>query len=172
MTSSDAPIATARCSLVALTPDLLATMLGAPAADAPFEWPSWWPDDTDRAHLHVWAARAKKSDANVTWGARAIVDERGQMLGHAGFHEPPRDGTVEIGYTVFPEFRGQGVAREVVTALLGWAAATGLVSAVAAVVDEDNRASLRVLNRVGGFEHTGTGTTHDGAVELVFRRRL
>ena len=58
------------------------------------------------------------------------------------------------------------------TALLAWAAGTGTVRMVVAIVDERNDASRRVLERAGGFEHAGTGTTHDGARELVFRRAL
>ena len=84
------PIRSARFTLVALPVALLATMSSERDGAAPFEWPAWWPDDTDRGHLHVWRARADESDANVVWGPRAIVDQRRQMVGHAGFHRPRR----------------------------------------------------------------------------------
>src|SRR5580765_5346434 len=115
------PIHSPRLSLVALTVELLAFMSGDVAGDAPFDWPDWWPDETDRRHVRVWQDRAAAADRNIEWGPRALIDADLHMVGHAGFHLPPRpsavalddptfvgrrephvDGAVEIGYTIFP----------------------------------------------------------------------
>src|SRR4029079_819258 len=85
-----APIVSERCALVVLTPALIATMRGEDDGAAPFRWPAWWPDDADRVHLRIWAERARASEAHIAWGPRAIVDAQGHMVGHAGFHLPPR----------------------------------------------------------------------------------
>ena len=190
-----APIPSERLSLVALPPALLARMLGDLVADRPFdppfEWPDWWPDEADRAHLAVWHDRATQSASNVVWGPRAVVDRHSQMLGHAGFHLPPRSleatlddpsfvgtrdpvsgGVVEVGYTIFPDHRHQGYTTEAVTALVDWAQTTTEVRAVLAAVDQHNAASVRVLERVGGFARIGTCRAGDGTVEDVFRRDL
>lgn len=184
-------ISSERLSLVALTPDLLAMMSGEVASERPFEWPTRWLDDVDRVHVSMWLERAAQSDVNVAWGPRALVDAHGQMVGHAGFHLPPRPlevalgdasfvgkrdpaagGVVEVGYTIFPSCRHQGYATEAVTALVCWADISGEVTAVLASVAEHNEASVRVLERVGGFVIIGTCRTDDGLAEVVFRRDL
>jgi [ribosomal protein S5]-alanine N-acetyltransferase len=58
------------------------------------------------------------------WLLRALVRRQdGKMVGHAGFHGPPgtgglAPGKAELGYTVFPTFRGHGYATEAAIALL------------------------------------------------------
>jgi len=119
------------------------------------------------------------------------VDKHDHMIGHAGFHLPPRplavalgdptfvgrrepdvDGAVEIGYTIFPSDRGRGYATEAVTALIEWAARTREVRVLLAAVVRGNDASVRVLARVGGFVEIGTCRNDAGVSEVVFRRDL
>jgi RimJ/RimL family protein N-acetyltransferase len=78
---------------------------------------------------------------------------------------------VEIGYTVFPSSQGQGLATEAVAALTESAFLTGAVGAVVATVFPENRASLRVLDHVGGFQQVGTCQDDAGRRELVFVKR-
>jgi RimJ/RimL family protein N-acetyltransferase len=112
------------------------------------------------------------------------------MVGHAGFHLPPRplalalddptfvgqrepiDGAVEIGYTIFPSQRGRGYATEAVAALVDWAARTSEVRVVLAAIVRGNEASVRVLDRVGGFVAIGTCRNFEREVEVVYRRDL
>src|SRR4051794_14976461 len=89
MSGLSAPILSERLSLVAMTPELLATMSGDLDEASQFAWPPWWPDEHDRRHLTMWRRRAAESSLNVAWGPRAVVDAHGRMLGHAGFHLPP-----------------------------------------------------------------------------------
>ncbi len=43
---------------------------------------------------------------------QAVVGDEGLVAGRAGFHGPPDEvGTVEIGYSVAPDFRRRGRAR-------------------------------------------------------------
>jgi RimJ/RimL family protein N-acetyltransferase len=184
---STGPITSRRLSLVALDAPTLALM---EAGDAPmsFRWPDWWPDDVDRDHMALWRRRAREPDGINAWGPRAVVNTQSQMVGHAGFHLPPqpmeqaladpsyeglREGTaggvVEIGYTIFPEYRRRGYATEVVTALVAWAWSTGAVSSILAAVAEDNEPSVGVLERVGGFHLIGRCRTNEDGVELVYR---
>jgi ribosomal-protein-alanine N-acetyltransferase len=190
MTGLLLPIHTPRLSLVALTTDLLALMSGDEDGSRPFDWPGWWPDDADRRHLAIWHDRAAVDERNIAWGPRALVDPDHRMVGHAGFHLPPRplalalddptfvgqseptDGAVEIGYTIFPSQRGRGYATEAVAALVDWAARTFEVRVVLAAIVRGNDASVRVLERVGGFVDVGTCRNDTGDVEVVFRRDL
>jgi RimJ/RimL family protein N-acetyltransferase len=111
------------------------------------------------------------------------------MVGHAGFHLPPRPlaaalsdpsfegdaapatgGVVEIGYTILPADRRRGYAVEAVGALVTWALEADDVSTVLASVATDNEASHAVLRRVGGFRPIGTCRDDDGTLEVVYRR--
>jgi RimJ/RimL family protein N-acetyltransferase len=191
MTDLLLPIGSPRLSLVVLTSELLALMSGHRRDGAPFDWPAWWPDESDRGHLRVWQDRAAAAERNIVWGPRAVVDAEGRMVGHAGFHLPPRplaealadpsfvgsrqagiEGAVEIGYTIFPDQRGRGYATEAVTALVDWAGRTSEAPVLLATVRSGNDASVRVLHRVGGFVEIGTCRDDDGEVEIVYRRDL
>jgi RimJ/RimL family protein N-acetyltransferase len=191
MSGPSAPILSERLSLVVMTPDVLGLMSGERDGVRPFAWPSWWPDERDRGHLTMWMNQAAVAELHSAWGPRAVVDADGQMLGHVGFHRPPapieralddptfvgrRDrvagGVVEIGYTIFPIHQHRGFATEAVAALISWARATGEVGAVLAAVAADNAASVRVLDRVGGFAEIGTCRSDDGDLEVVYRRDI
>lgn len=62
---------------------------------------------------------------------------------------PDDDGMVEIGYSVLPAFRRQGLATEMVAALVAWAWAQPDVRVIEAETTRDNRGSMRVLERNG-----------------------
>lgn len=53
-----------------------------------------------------------------------------------------------IGYTVAPEYAGQGYATEAVLTVLGWLAKNAVQKALAGV-EPENVASIRLLERVG-----------------------
>jgi RimJ/RimL family protein N-acetyltransferase len=152
-----------------------------------FVWPGDWPDEAGRTNLDWFRQRIERSGL-TRWGPRAMVDASGAMVGHIGFHAPPTSihglldadptfegdrGTpgsaVELGYTVLPGSRRQGFATEAATALVEWALASGAVDAVIATVAVDNKPSLAVLDRVGGFIEVGR-CSDDGTEERVFRR--
>lgn len=80
--------------------------------------------------------------------------ETGQILGGANLRlfDPMRD-TVELGYWLFVDTRGRGIATRAVRALVEHSFAHGIVR-VEAHVRLDNIASVRVLERVG-FEREG-----------------
>jgi RimJ/RimL family protein N-acetyltransferase len=182
-------LTTRRLTLVVLDERLLRSIYEDDRASPPFRWPPTWPDEVDRRHLAIWIERAPALVGRDAWRPRALVDGNGMIVGHAGFHLPPqpleqalRDatfhgirpptpgGVVEIGYTVFPDFRRLGYACEAVACLVDWAFDTGDVSAILATVAPDNVASLRVLDRVGGFRRIGTCRDRSGAEEIVLRR--
>ena len=78
--------------------------------------PVSWRSAEERA-LAVQRDRLQQDADAARWLMRAIVRRSDRvMVGHIGFHGAPgmehlesiAPGGVEIGYTVFPEFRGQG----------------------------------------------------------------
>jgi len=87
--------------------------------------------------------------------AYLIEDTRdGSILGGTNFHhfDPLRD-VVEVGYWLFVEARGRGVATRIVAAMVDYAFANGICR-VEAHVRPGNRPSERVLERLG-FEREG-----------------
>ena len=93
----------------------------------------------------------------VAWEGR-------KPLGFGGFKgSPGADGSVEIGYLVFPTAIGRGVATAIATSLLDIARTEGASSVLAHTLPEEN-ASTGVLQKAG-FERDGWGEDEDvGAV--------
>jgi RimJ/RimL family protein N-acetyltransferase len=82
--------------------------------------------------------------------AYVIEDLRdSSILGGTNFHhfDPMRD-VIEVGYWLFVESRGRGVATRMVDAMVEYALAHGIVR-IEAHVRPENRASERVLERLG-----------------------
>ena len=91
-------------------------------------------------------------------------------MGRIGFHERPREGSVEFAWWTAREQRGTGIAAEAVAALIEWAARQGVERVVASIAP-DNFASLRVAAKLG-FERSGEAIDiHDG-LEWIFERRI
>ena len=74
----------------------------------------------------------------------------GRIIGDIGTHGPPdRKGCVEIGYSLAPSARGQGIGTAAVAALVGRLAAVPGVRRITAVTGAQNTASRRLLERQG-----------------------
>jgi RimJ/RimL family protein N-acetyltransferase len=74
----------------------------------------------------------------------------GQIVGDLGTHGPPdSDGCVEIGYSLTPSSRGQGIGTAAVGALVRRIAAAPEVRRITAVTGAQNTASRRLLERQG-----------------------
>lgn len=98
------------------------------------------------------------------FGYYQIVED-GVVIGGIGFHSPPLDGVVEIGYGVVPAARGRGVAKRALGLIIELAMSAG-VSSVVGRTSEDNVASQRVMESAGMVQ---TGRDPDF---LHFERRL
>jgi ribosomal-protein-alanine N-acetyltransferase len=158
---------TARIDLIAMTPDHCRAELQAPArlgerlgVVVPASWP---PGLHDRDAVTFFLARLTEGGAPAIgwygWYAvlRAADGQAATLVASGGYFGPPTgDGTVEIGYSVAPEWRARGLASEIVEALVARAFATPGVRRVAAEAHEENSASRRVLARCG-FRQVGTG---------------
>ena len=98
------------------------------------------------------------------------------MVGHAGFHGPPgtsasqKPDAVEIGYTIFEPYRGNGYATEAALALIDWARSERGIEIVIASVSPTNVASLAIVRRLG-FVQTGTQWDDEDGEELIFELR-
>jgi len=138
-------------------PDQLSGLLGAVVP------PSWPPGQYDRDAMAFFLARMTEGGAAVKgwygWYAilRALTQRPATLVAAGGYFGPPSaDGVAEIGYSVVPEFRGQGYATELVDALTTRMRGQAGVRLVAAETSADNLASLKVLDRCG-FKRVGAG---------------
>lgn len=80
-------------------------------------------------------------------GEDFIVEFEGRVIGKAGFYRFP-----DLGYLFDPAVWGQGFAREAVGAVIARGFAVHHLARVQADVDPRNKASLRLLERLGFTE--------------------
>lgn len=115
------------------------------------------------------AGQLAQDPSAAPWITRAAVSEPdGVVVGDAGFHGPPDEaGMVEVGFTVVPQYRRQGYARAMLTALLVRAATEPGVKTVRARISADNTASLATIAGFGFTRVGEQGNERDGLV-IVF----
>jgi [ribosomal protein S5]-alanine N-acetyltransferase len=154
------PILTARLALHTLSLAVLEAslledaaevgrLLGFPPA------PEWY----DARHVMQMRVEQLRRDAAIQpWLLRAVLErESGRMVGHAGFHTRPgpdyleryAPGGVEMGYTIYPEFRRRGYAREVCGGLMAWAQREAGVTSFVLSIRPDNEPSQRIAAHFG-----------------------
>jgi RimJ/RimL family protein N-acetyltransferase len=158
-----AEIRTPRLRLVRGTPAHLRAELESPAtlADAlGLDVAESWPPEHFDADAVRWML--KWLDAHPgegKWGFYYIVEaEAAQVIGAGGYKGVPDDtGTVEIGYSVVPERRRRGFAREAVDGWLAHAFADARVRRVIAHTLMHLEPSIAVL-RSAGFSFVGPGS--------------
>jgi len=113
--------------------------------------PETWPPDNLRDVLGYFYAlhlEHPEWEGWLTWYAVRIDSGRPMLCGSVGFRGPPDEqGMVEIGYSVLPEFEGQGLATEMVAGIVQWAKQQPQVKHIEAETNIDNEASRRVLEK-------------------------
>ncbi len=72
----------------------------------------------------------------------------GQVVGLLGFHGVAVNQTVELGYEIREEFRGNGYGEEACKALCDWAFGCEGVYFISALAAEDNTASNHILEKL------------------------
>jgi RimJ/RimL family protein N-acetyltransferase len=83
------------------------------------------------------------------------------MIGNAGFKGSPKDGLVEIGYSMLEMHHRQGYATEAVRGFLSWAFQNPEVQRVVADTLPGLTPSIRVMKK-SGFAFVGDGPDEDG----------
>jgi len=136
-----------------------AEMLGAVVPEA-------WPPRTTADVLPLFLSWLEAAPDRVGWFSwyallRDATDAGSILIGGGGFLGPPQDGTVQMGYSVLPEFQRRGYATEMVRGLASWASVHPSVAVVAAETEWDNPASVRVLER-SGFQAAGPASHPEG----------
>lgn len=145
---------TDRTELRAITPRAAAALFDGAAGGF-----VWAPGGPYQGTMDACAMLVRADQLGVyqpEWGVYAIVrTEDGTAVGGIGFHGPPSEGLVEIGYDLAESARGLGYATEAVRSVVAYALGRPGVLGVVAHTEPTNTASQAVLLRVG-FEPDGT----------------
>jgi RimJ/RimL family protein N-acetyltransferase len=128
--------------------------------------PEAWPPQATVDALPLLLGWLEAAPDRVGWFGwyallRDATDAGPVLIGGGGFLGPPRDGIVQLGYSVLPEFQRRGYATEMVRGLASWAFVQPDVAVVAAETEWDNPASVRVLER-SGFQAIGPASHPEG----------
>ena len=146
-------VETSRLTLVPFSLDLMkAAIAGKARLGALLEIavPATWPGPDLAEALPVFAQNMEKEPEGPVWVGLIIHKTDRMLIGDMGFHgAPDENGTVEIGYSIVPEYRNQGYATEMVKALMHWAFQEPEIKVITAETLKDNTASIKVLTKVG-----------------------
>ena len=164
--------------LVPATLESLAAELRAPSALAEvirMEVADGWPPELyDRDPIEFTIRRYQVFPDEANWWLyyfvlKAEADRGAVAIGCGGYKGPPTaDGTVEIGYSIVPEYRRLGLATEAAQGLIAYAFALDDVQRVIAETLPELQASIGVLTRCG-FAFAGTGSA-EGTIRYVKER--
>ncbi len=164
-------ICTLRLELISWSPSLLRTALKDQTLVqrlVDYQLPAQFPGDLSGL-LRLRLAQLERDPLEQGFLLRSIVF-KGQMIGLIGFHAKPSfSGRLEVGYTIFSEFRRQGFALEAVDGLFDWARLEPGVNIFVASVRPTNVASLAVIAKFG-FVQVGRQWDTDDGEELVFEK--
>jgi RimJ/RimL family protein N-acetyltransferase len=111
-------------------------------------------DGTAKSNLELTVAYYKKTGFIRPW-ISYLMNFQGQDVGICAFKGKPADNTVEIAYSTFPSYEGQGFATKACERLIRIAQSENMdISITARTLPKEN-ASTKVLKK-NGFEFTGT----------------
>ncbi len=140
------------------------------------QWIDGAPGEGTVVAAEMVAKAAVAGEHHPHWGLFAILrTEDATAVGGMGFHGPPVDGVVEVGYDLSVSGRGAGWATDALRLLTDWTLRQPGVHTVLATTEPDNGPSQRVLDRVGfrrvedreglwAYELTGPGPLADRPV--------
>lgn len=117
----------------------------------------WTPEEMQSALAH-WI---ELFDRQKMGKLRVTRKSDGALVGRCGFGVYGPDEVPEIGYSLFPDYWGNGYAFEAANALKDWYWRETDRPHFIGLADVRNEASLKVLRKLGGV-HTHTGNNGHG----------
>lgn len=114
-------------------------------------WAPGYPMEGDRRACYAYLRQLPViggSARSQPFGYYQVVLD-GEVVGGIGFHGPPRDGLVEVGYGVVPSVRGRGVATASLRLIMELAAGFPDVRRICGRTTPDNIASQKVMLSAG-----------------------
>lgn len=113
-------------------------------------WAQDYPTRGTRASVELFIKLVREGRWAPGFGMYTIRPIGGLVCGGWAFYGPPDDnGEVEIGYGLAPSGRGRGLMTDAVRAAIRWGSGRSEVRCIWASPDDDNLASIAVLERAG-----------------------
>lgn len=102
-----------------------------------------------------WLAKLDAATETDPWvhGFRVLDRKTEEHVGDGCFKGPPKDGVVEMAYSVEPQFQGKGIGTQIAEVLTDFALGNDVPRVIAHTLHEKN-ASARILTKCG-FESVG-----------------
>jgi [ribosomal protein S5]-alanine N-acetyltransferase len=130
----------------------------AQAMDRVFSDPEvmlYGPGIQTQSWVRDWLRGCLENYQKLGFGPWAVVEKSSStVIGYAGlFHSPDIDGQteIEVGYRLKQSHWGQGFATEAVMTILKYAFDVLCLPRLIALIDPQNRASIRVAEKVGMY---------------------
>lgn len=114
-----------------------------------YQYQAWRPKDIDEVEAFINKNISVCPNTRNTWLQLAVCLREGQLIGDIGIHFTEDDYQLEIGYTVSPEYQGNGYAVEAVKAVINYAFTKLKEHRITASVDPDNLKSIKLLDKIG-----------------------
>ena len=114
-----------------------------------YEYQSWIPKDIDEIESFILKNNSVNPDTANTWMQLAICLQDDTLIGDIGIHFLDDGYQVEIGYTLVPDFQGNGYALEAVIAIMTYLFSALNKHRIAASVDPRNTKSIKLLEKLG-----------------------
>ena len=112
--------------------------------------PEHWPGPDMMEALPIFIENMEKAPSEPAWDWIAVHRSDQAVAGGIGFMgAPDKDGVVEVGYDIVPEYRNQGYATEMARSLVAWALQETGIKLVTATCLDTNIGSIKVLENVG-----------------------
>lgn len=112
------------------------------------KYQSWRPKNISEIEEFIIKNIAVCVNTANSWLQLAVCLNEGQMIGDVGIHFLDDD-QVEIGYTLSPEYQGNGYAQEAVKAVVNYAFINLKKHRITASADPDNIKSIKLLEKIG-----------------------
>ena len=112
---------------------------------------------TNRAEAASWVNLISSRWETEKVGFCAVIEKSsGRFAGWCGLWRLKETGETEVGYALIEDFRGKGYAAEASEAFLKYGFETLNLKEIVAVARPENRASRRVMERIGmTYDYTG-----------------
>jgi ribosomal-protein-alanine N-acetyltransferase len=115
--------------------------------------PEGWPEKS--AMFEYAISQLLLHPQDTEWWVYLFLDDSGQLVGSGGYHGPPVDEAVEIGYEIARDFRRNRLGTSAVVALVVKAFDSNQVQTVVAKTEVKTNPSVQILEGIG-FRLVGT----------------
>ena len=107
-------------------------------------------DELLRGALAEMRRNVEENPEEALWytGWRVSLKKSGVAVGLVGFHGTPANKTLELGFNIFPEHRGNDYGQEAIEALCNWSYGSTEAYFIGTLADENNQATNHVLEKL------------------------